>query len=426
MPDKDNTAHKAKLEDFIIVALPWLSWLAAVSLYFYAFGLLNLPAALTSMLHQRFAMTAVEVGIISSAFLYTYVIMQVPAGLVVDKYGARKVCIAAALLMTVGSILFAIAQQFYLHVGARLLMGLGGGVTFVATLYLVRSWFTAALFPILVAISSSMSGVGTVAIPALYAYLIKVRPANTVLIEIALVGLLLFIFVVLFVRDKIADKNSHHQPSINMLTDLKVIITNGKVWLLVIYASFSFAHYAVWTDMWRIPFELKVLHMNYSSAIYYNGIDVTGFIVGCIILGYLATRFEMGRLALLFCITELCLFILSNVNTYFLLSHPDSELLKISWGIILFALGLTTGGVISSFALVQRVIPSNTYGCASGFINMFFGGIGIVLVPIFGLVASHYDIITITPVTLMLVVLSIVSIVCLSVFLKLSSTHSVS
>ncbi len=404
-----------KVSHYFYIALPWLCWVSATGLYFYTYGLLTLPTSLAPLFEEHFDFTAVEISLISTAFLYTYVSMQIPAGLLVDKYGARAVSIISGICLTLGSLIFALAQHPTVHLIARLLMGLGGSAAFIVTLSLARAWFSAALFPILVAITESMSGLGSIAIPSIFTLLDKIQPWTIALLEIALVGFALLMLITFFVRDK-KHKSDEKRP--NMLQDFKAVAFNGRVWLLIIFVSFCFAHYAALSNMWRVPWASSQLEMSYQNALLFNGIDIAGFVVGCLVIGFFAIKFEAGKVALFAGTAEIIMLVITNGLSYVLLSHPHNTVLLILWSISLFILGLTTGGILLGFELVKRVIPENAYGCSAGFLNMSFGAIGIFMVPLYGLIMDHYNIKSAIPVILTVIFMTVIGVLALVLFLR--------
>ena len=88
-------------------------------------------------------------GALSSSFYYPYMFLQVPAGLLVVRFGARRLLIAGISLCTLASFLSAFSQEFFWVETARILMGLGAAPTFVCTMALVTRWFPPTLLPIL-------------------------------------------------------------------------------------------------------------------------------------------------------------------------------------------------------------------------------------------------------------------------------------
>ena len=74
--------------------------------------------------------------------LLLYVLMQIPVGLLIDRFGARRVLFSGLSLMTVGQIGFAFADSYGTALAARLLVGIGDAMVFISVLRLVVAWFS--------------------------------------------------------------------------------------------------------------------------------------------------------------------------------------------------------------------------------------------------------------------------------------------
>src|SRR5258707_12479678 len=128
------------------VALAWLVWGLAAALYLIAFYQRVAPAVITGELASEFALTAAALGNLSAFYFYSYVAVQIPTGLLADRWGPRRVLAAGALLTAAGTLLFALAPSVALANAGRLAIGAAGGVAFVAMLKLAGHWMPARRF----------------------------------------------------------------------------------------------------------------------------------------------------------------------------------------------------------------------------------------------------------------------------------------
>ncbi|GAA0518193.1 MFS transporter [Saccharopolyspora thermophila] len=141
----------------------WWIWSAAVVAYLAAvFHRGSLGVAGTQAL-ERFdvgpaalsAFTVLQVGI--------YAGMQIPTGLLVDRFGPRRVITAAVLLLGTGQVLFAIAASYPMGLVARAVLGLGDALTWVSILRLVATSFPARRYALVATVSSALGALGGVA-----------------------------------------------------------------------------------------------------------------------------------------------------------------------------------------------------------------------------------------------------------------------
>lgn len=119
----------------------WLIWLTAVTVYLLAvfhrtsFGVAGLQAA------ERFGVGSAALGTFTVLQVGVYAAMQIPTGVLVDRYGPRQVLTAAALILGLGQLLLGFASTYGVGLLARGVLGLGDALTFVSVLQLVAAHF---------------------------------------------------------------------------------------------------------------------------------------------------------------------------------------------------------------------------------------------------------------------------------------------
>ncbi|RLK62110.1 MFS transporter [Actinokineospora cianjurensis] len=135
-------------------------WAAAVAVYLLAvfhrtsLGVAGLQAA------DRFGITAAELGTFTVLQIGVYAAMQVPTGLLVDRFGPRRVLTAAALFMGLGQVLFAVAASYPLALAARAVLGLGDAMTFVSVLRVVAAHYPPRKYAVLSSVTAALGQVG--------------------------------------------------------------------------------------------------------------------------------------------------------------------------------------------------------------------------------------------------------------------------
>ena len=141
----------------------WLFWSIAVTVYVAAvfhrstLGVAGLQAA------ARFGVGPAALSTFTVLQVAVYAFMQVPTGLLVDRFGPRVTLTAAALFLGGGEIAFGLAHSYPLALLARAVLAVGDAMTFVSVLRVVAATFPAKGYPLLVALTSMLGGVGNLA-----------------------------------------------------------------------------------------------------------------------------------------------------------------------------------------------------------------------------------------------------------------------
>jgi MFS family permease len=97
---------------------------------------------------ERFDVSSGVLSLLAVVQLAVYAALQVPAGVLVDRVGPRRVIAGGAVLVAVGQVVLALAAPFWLAVVGRMLVGAGDAVTFVSVLRLIPAWFPARRVPV--------------------------------------------------------------------------------------------------------------------------------------------------------------------------------------------------------------------------------------------------------------------------------------
>jgi MFS family permease len=111
---------------------------------------------------DRFDISAAQLATFTMLQLLVYAGMQVPVGLLVDRYGPRSVLLTGAVVLTLAQVGFALAEGYGAALAARFFVGLGDAMTWICVLRLVTSWFPGRRIPLLTALSGTLGQLGAI------------------------------------------------------------------------------------------------------------------------------------------------------------------------------------------------------------------------------------------------------------------------
>ncbi len=368
-----STQEHSKLSAYLIFFL-------AASFYLYEFILQVAPSVMATPMMQTFHVSAEGFGVISAFYFYAYAPMQLPAGLLFDRYGPRKLMTCALLLCAVGSFFFASTDSVVTASLGRMLIGIGSAFSFIGVLVLVSRWFPLQHFAILAGVAQSMSSVGAmfgeVPLAALIGH-IGWRQASFLL---AVVGFLLALLLWCCIRD------FPHQPTQSMPNRrfrdewhrLGEVCSRSYTWMTGAYAFSIWTPIAVFAALWGVPFLQEKYHVSVVVASGLCSMIWLGIGVGSPLLGWVSDRFSSRRLALA------TSSVFGLIATLILLYMPN---VPIAWMyVVLFMLGFGAGGQTVSFAVVKDNNPSHLVGTASGFNNLSVLVGGAIFQPLVGVI----------------------------------------
>ncbi|MFI6031511.1 nitrate/nitrite transporter [Amycolatopsis magusensis] len=141
----------------------WFIWLTAAAVYLLAvfhrtsFGVAGLEAA------ERFGVGAAALGTFTVLQVGVYAAMQIPTGVLVDRFGPRKVLSFALLFLGLGQVLLAVATSYPLGLLARAVLGFGDALTFVSVLRLIAAHFPGRQYSVVTSFTTAIGYLGNLA-----------------------------------------------------------------------------------------------------------------------------------------------------------------------------------------------------------------------------------------------------------------------
>jgi len=111
--------------------LPVLGWMTAALFFFYAWVLRVAPSVMVEELMRDFAVGAAVLGNLSAAYFYGYAGMQIPVGVLLDRFGPRRLLAVAALACAGGCVLFATGTTLATVTAGRFLIGASAAFSLV-------------------------------------------------------------------------------------------------------------------------------------------------------------------------------------------------------------------------------------------------------------------------------------------------------
>jgi sugar phosphate permease len=152
----------------------WIVWLLLAVAYLTAkFHQLSL-GVIRGELTEAFDMNATVYGSLGSVYFYAYTLMQIPAGMLADSFGTRRLVSAGILLSGAGTLLFGLAPHLEgLFIG-RFLIGIGSSVIYIPLLKTLTYWYAEKEFASMSGLTNGVGYVGAICSQSPLALLVSV------------------------------------------------------------------------------------------------------------------------------------------------------------------------------------------------------------------------------------------------------------
>lgn len=338
---------------------PWLILSLAFLFLFYRFLLQIYPTHAHCWLPLNLFQTNDS---LSLDFFISYIMAQgLFAGYLIDRFGVKVQSSLAIALCALGTLLFAISNNFILEVLSRIIMGIGVAFATVTYLKVAVTWFDSKRFAILAGLLSTAAVIGSVfeksSIPELLSF-----GWEQSLIIIAISGFVLASLFALLVPDLPISKTPVQ------LNDIKKLIKTPQNYVFIIYGGLVLAPVVVFCNFWGSSF-INVYHYNTQQKHYLIECLLLGLALGSPIIGFFADYF-FKRWKLWMLITLLTQAIIFIALVYILSLSFSARL------ILMFCFGFFSGGYVLSLICAKYINPMNISGMVMAWINTGIAVIG--------------------------------------------------
>ncbi len=316
-------------------------------------------------------------GGLSSSFYYPYILLQIPAGIMVARFGARAVLITGAAICTVASFLFAMSQTANFAEATRILMGLGAAPTVVCALTLAAQWFPARLFPLLAALTEMAGMVGAAVGQEILGFIVEHSGWRTGMLLLSACSALLLVLIVLFIRNHTSGSGSEeHRPTV---ADMRRLLTSPPILSAAVAGGLVSSAGMSFGMLWGVSYFQAHHQMSLTAASLCASFYFWGCLPGMLGAAWLCSRYRnaVQLLAVGAAGTTVALALILFVL------HGQWPL-----SVAMFVLGVFNSTYALAFTMVKDESPDHLSGVAMGLTNMAIMGIGAMLFqPLIGILA---------------------------------------
>lgn len=358
----------------------WLIFTICSLFYFYQIVLQVSPDVLGPDLMANFSVSEHRLGLLSAAFYFSYMIMQIPAGILLDRFGAHRVLSLAALLCTISSILFSVAPYFFVASVARLGMGIGASFTFIGSLKLISAWFPANRFTFIIGLLSTIGMIGGVIGEAPLSRLVEYIGWRESMFFLGGIGVILSLLIYWLIKDASSPLSvtSEQEPPSSFCVFCekgRQLFRNKQLWLVSVYTGILAIAPMMLSSLYGVPFLVAKYGISDIMAARMISLIFIGVIIGSPFWGWLSDRMERRLPPMLMAaiLAPLLLLILA----YFSFSLVTAR-------ILLVALGFFSCASLPAFSIVREINRPEYTATALGVLNTF-ETLGVTLMlPLFG------------------------------------------
>jgi MFS family permease len=345
---------------------------------FYEMALQVSPSIMTNQLMSEFGINASVLGFMASCYFYSYTVMQIPSGLLYDRFGTRVLISIATAVCSLGALFFGLSHSVFLLGVGRFLLGIGSAFAFVGVLAIAARWFPPSFFALFVGLTQFLAAIGAMCGALPLAYAVDEAGWRCTMTTLGFAGLTLTALCAIFIRSYPPQHKekltAHHR--IGFLKSFQEVIKQGQTWALGLYSFSNWAPALIFPALWGVPYLMGKYNIPNTDAALATSMVWIGVAVVSPFLGWISDRLQRRKSLLILCTALGC------ISSAFLLFTPN---LPYFWVfILLFFVGGASSGNILCFAVAKDNNRPSVTATAMGFNNMAVVLGGAVFQPVVG------------------------------------------
>ena len=200
-----------------------------------------------------------NMGLLGGVFFLSFAIFQIPAGILIDKYGPRKVMSSVIIFAVLGSIIFALSNSFYILLIGRVLMGLGCSICLMGSLVLITRWTDSDQFSKLAGIILAVGGIGGLLATTPLSYFSELFGWRLSFWLAAVVTFCVMVLYYFILEDRKNDLILNRSNETISLKNLLFILKERNFKFMIPMSLMSYSSLVVILGLWGAPY-LKDIH----------------------------------------------------------------------------------------------------------------------------------------------------------------------
>jgi predicted MFS family arabinose efflux permease len=367
-------------------SLAWLVWGLGACLYLIAFYQRVAPAVMTRELSRDFGLSAASLGNLSAFYFYGYVLVQIPTGLLADRWGPRRVLTFGAAMTAAGTLLFALAPGVEWASAGRFAIGCAAGVAFVSMLKLATHWMPPKRFAKVTGIALTTGVVGATLAGVPLRAAVDAFGWRGVMVASAIVTALVAVAIWTVARDDPSERGyASYYPSDakapeqgSIFTYLREALRHRNILLMLVVPGGYSGLVLTFAGLWGVPWLVTTRGFTPSQAAATASMMLIAWSLSTIAYAHWSERIGRRKPVLAAGLTAT---VLSWAALVFLPDVPRAVTVA-----LIAVVGIASGAVMLTFAFAKESVPHALGGTVSGITNMGMMLGTMVMQPVVGII----------------------------------------
>ncbi len=355
-------------------AIAWIVWIIASIFYGYQYILRVMPNIMMNDILQQFNIDAATFGQFSGVYYLGYSLMHLPIGIMLDRFGPKKVMPICILMTAIGLLPIIFSEYWVYSIIGRALIGMGSSAAILGTFKIIRLTFNEKKFTRMLSFSVTIGLIGAIYGGGPVNYMCTIFGYKAVTSIFACIGIWLSIVMYCIVP------NLKSQPIIPVTSQIKEVFCSSKVLMLCAFAGLMVGPLEGFADVWGSGFLKQIYGLEGMVAASLPSAIFVGMCFGAPVLSFIAEKSERylatiigAGIVMVLCF---CMLILGKIST-------------INLSILFIVIGVCCAYQIIAIYKASTYVSESVVGLTTAVANMIIMIFGYVFHAIIGWIINH-------------------------------------
>jgi MFS family permease len=354
---------------------PWIVWGIGAAFFCFGFFLRVAPSVMVTELMRDFAVGGALVGNLSAFYFYAYAGMQVPMGVLLDRWPGRVLTTAIAVCAT-GCLVFALAPTLYVAYAGRFLIGAGAASAWIGSLKMISLWFPTNRFARVSGLTIMLGMAGGVGGQAPLAAIVDVAGWRETMMSGAAFGALLAVIAWFVLWRRESSPTAGGDPTGSLFHRLAGVARTPQTWIIaLIIAAVTVPLLAV-VGLWGVPYLMVAYGLERPIAAASTSLFLIGWGLGAPTLGWLSDRLRRRKMPMLIG-SAVCFAAMLSVIYVPGVTLPMAQ-------VLLFVSGFAGSAAVIAYATARENNRSDAVGATMGTVNLVTMTLSALSQPLIG------------------------------------------
>jgi MFS family permease len=356
----------------------WAAWLLASLFFLYAFATRVSPSVMVDELMRDFGVGAAILGNLSAIYFYIYASLQIPIGLMLDKFGPARLLSGGAFVAGAGCALFAVSDSTSLAYAGRLLIGGGAASSWIGALAVIAQNFPRHRFAVLAGGTQAFGMLGATMGQLPVSLLVDSYGWRAAMWSLGSVGIILAMLILVTVRDRSLPQSK----PVASAAGIRTAARNPQTWLCALFGMAMVGPLVAFAGLWAVPYLMQVHEMSRTGAAGLASLMFMAWAIGSPVLGGISDRLRKRKTIMV---------LGASGSTLLLGVLPFMEQVPVAiLAALILGIGLSSSAYVVGITLARESNPEQIGSTALGLVNTCVIASGAVLQPLIGYILDRH------------------------------------